>query len=57
LNAGRVPTDRGERSTLVEINCDVCGKECIVNENLIYNNGEKFVYKCDNCVGKGAENE
>ena len=57
LNAGRVPTDRGERSTLVEIDCDICGKECIVNENLIYNNGEKFVYKCDNCVGKGAENE
>ena len=46
LNAGRKPTERGERNNLVEVECDDCGETFIVNESLIYGDEEGTHYKC-----------
>ena len=46
LNAGRKPTERGERNNLVEVECDDCNEVFVVNESLVYNDEEGSHYKC-----------
>ncbi len=47
LWAGREPSERGVRSTLVDIKCSGCNKMLKVNPNEVH---EESSYKCNNCI-------
>ena len=53
LNEGRTPTRRGTRTTIVDVECNRCGREYTVSNQLVRKVGDELVYVCDKCVGRG----
>ena len=53
LNEGRTPTKRGTRTTLVDVECNRCGRPYTVSNQLVRKVGDELVYVCDKCVGRG----
>jgi hypothetical protein len=52
LNAGRTPSPRKRRTTLVEAECTRCGKIYTVSIQLVKRVEGELVFVCDRCIGK-----
>jgi len=53
LSKNRQPTERGVRNDLVEVECNICKKSYVINEDLVFIDPEEGPkYKCDKCANK-----